>query len=194
MPAIDTPRADEFLALIRERLPDKTYKHCVSVARFMRDHAEVAGIADEQAVTAGLLHDSCKAMTEDELLAHARDLGMDTDLLQKSPHTIWHGPISAQECRTQWKIADDAICDAVEWHTTGRPNWTNLGLALYLADFSEPRRKHPEAERARDILDAEGFAAAVKYVVRAKTDHVARKFTLDPATRAFRHWVEEEWP
>ncbi len=194
MPAFDTPRADEFLALIRERLPDKTYKHCVSVARFMRDHAHEAGITQEQAVTAGLLHDSCKAMNEDELLEFALELGMDTVRLREMTHTIWHGPISAQECRTRLYIADEAVCDAIEWHTTGRPAWTNLGLALYLADYSEPRRKHPEAERARDILDTEGFAAAVKYVAKAKTDHVARKHTLDPATLEFRRWVETEWP
>jgi HD superfamily phosphohydrolase YqeK len=64
---------------------------------------------------------------------------------------------------------------------------------LYLADFSEPRRTRPEAERARNILDAEGFVPAVKYVVRTKIDHVARKYALDASTREFRRWVELEW-
>ena len=72
-------RADEFLDLLRRRVRDKTYDHCVSVARTMLGMADRAGIRPEQAVTAGLLHDLCKAMKPEELAAAAMEYGITED-------------------------------------------------------------------------------------------------------------------
>lgn len=192
--AFNTPRAAEFLALIERRLPEKTRKHSESVAAFMRDCADAAGITREQAVTAGLLHDLCKPMTRGELLEAAHEYGMDLDALERMPHTIWHGPVAAEECRQRLGIANEAVCDAIAWHTTGRPDWQRVGLALYLADFAEPRRTHPDSAEARRILAGKGFQAAVRYVAEKKIAHVAGKHGLDPTTIAFRDWIRASWP
>ena len=90
-------------------------------------------------------------------------------------------------------VADDDVYEAIFWHTTGRPNWNNVGLALYVADFSEPLRKIPEAVEARKRLQERGFAETVRYVTAQKQAYVARKFSLDPVTKAFGRWVESEF-
>ena len=63
-----TARADEYLERLRERLPNKTLRHVRGVAEMMLRVHEEAGISEEQAVAAGLLHDYCKAMKPAALL------------------------------------------------------------------------------------------------------------------------------
>lgn len=188
MPALQTPRTEEFLTLLRNRLPDKTMKHCVSVAEHMLSYADDAGITQEQAVTAGLLHDLCKPMKHDELIATARRYGIRDHL---DTPTLLHGPVAAHQCREKLGITDEEVCDAIYWHTTGRADWNAVGLALYLADFSEPLRAIAQAAQARRLLIADGFESALGYTVAAKVQYVREHYAPDAATEAFAQWVSE---
>ena len=187
----DTPRAEEFLAMLRERLPEKTYDHVVSVTEYMLTFCEQAKITREQAVNAGLLHDVCKAMKKDELLRKAGEFGV-TQFLDEP--NLLHGPVGAEECRRNLGIDDDDVLDAIRFHTTGRGGWNRVGCALYVADFSEPLRTHPEAPEARHIMHEDGFVAALQYVVNEKTRHVRERYTLDQNSDDFSQWVAREFP
>ena len=185
-------RADEFLALLGARLPDKTLNHSISVAEFLRSFSDAAGITDEQATTAGLLHDLCKAMQADELLAGARTHGLELTPLQREKPTLLHGPMAAEECRGDLGIDDEAVIEAIRWHTTGRPEWGRVGLALYVADFAEPLRTIPEAAEARTVLGEKGFDAAVRFVADRKLAYVRERFTPDPMSEAFADWLAQK--
>ena len=193
MGSLPTARADEFTELLSRRLPKKTYDHCVSVAEFMVSYSDAAGITEEQAVTAGLLHDLCKAMKGPALLDAVEKRGIEVPDLHRKKTTLLHGPVAAAECQNDLGVTDDDVYEAIFWHTTGRPNWNNVGLALYVADFSEPLRTIPEAVEARKRLEERGFGETVRYVTAQKQAYVARKFSLDPVTKAFGGWVESEF-
>lgn len=184
-----TARASEFLALLGERLPKKTLNHCISVAEFMRSFADAAGITEEQATTAGLLHDLCKAMQADELLAGARGYGLELTPLQLEKPTLLHGPLAAEECRAALGIEDEDVIEAIRWHTTGRPDWGRVGLALYVADFAEPLRTMSEAAEARALLREKGFDVAVRFVADRKLAYVRERFTPGPMSEAFAEWL-----
>ena len=186
----DTPRADEYLALLRDRLPDKTFEHVKSVTRLMLTFYDDAGCTREQAITAGLLHDLCKAMKKEELAKHAHSFGITEHL--DNPNLL-HGPAAAAECRHTLGITDEDVLEAIQYHTTGHAGWSSVGNALYFADFAEPRRKLPAAETARDMLCQEGFRVALRYVTEQKVEHVRAKHGLDPETRAFADWVASEF-
>ena len=183
-------RADEFLDLLRRRVRDKTYDHCVSVARTMLGMADRAGIRPEQAVTAGLLHDLCKAMKPEELAAAALEYGITEDL--DSPNLL-HGPVAAEECRRSLGIEDEDVLDAIRRHTTGRAGWARVGQAIYVADFSEPLRAHAGAAEARAILARAGFEAALLYVIDRKLKHVKKRHRLHPNSEEFARWAEGEF-
>lgn len=187
----DTPRADEFLALIRERLPEKTYKHTLSVAQTALGAAESAGISPEQAVTAGLLHDLCKPLKPDALAEKAKRYGI-TQYLDVP--NLLHGPVAAEEASRDLGVRDEEVVDAIRWHTTGRAEWGRVGQVLFFADFSEPRRPHPQSAEARRILAEQGFDAALRYVVTEKFHHVKKKFAPDPNAQAFEAWVKRRYP
>ncbi len=190
-PRFDTPRAAEFLVLARERLPEKTYRHTVSVAQMMLAAAPAAGIAPEQAVTAGLLHDLCKAMKPEALAERAKAYGI-THFLDVP--SLLHGPVAAEECRRELGVRDEEVIDAIRWHTTGRAGWGRVGQALFYADFSEPRRPHRQAAEARRILAERGFDAALRYTVEQKFHYVKAKFALDANSLAFEDWVKRQIP
>lgn len=184
----DLPRSEEYLALLQARLPDKTYSHVCSVARTMLAFHEAAGISREQAITAGLLHDCCKAYPKDVLTRRAKELGINEHL--DNPNLL-HGPVAAAECRAELGISDEDVLEAIHYHTTGHAGWSNVGNALYIADFAEPNRTLPQAAIARKMLDTHGFDATLKYVTEQKVTQVRSKFPVDSETQAFADWVAQ---
>ncbi|MBX7257857.1 MAG: HD domain-containing protein [Candidatus Hydrogenedentes bacterium] len=193
MLTLSIARADEYLELLRERLPDHTLRHCVSVAGLMQHLAPLLGISLEGAVTAGLLHDSCKAMKKDELLARANKYGIELTEVHRARPQLLHGPVAAEECRRKFDLQSPDLYEAIYWHTTGKPGLNRMGQALYFADFSEPYRVHEEAAMARAILDAQGFDAALKFVAEAKLGILGKKGReIDPVTESFCSWLDGE--
>jgi len=191
-PLLQTDRAEEFVRLLRKRLRGKTVNHSISAARFMASYATKAGITPDQAVTTGLLHDLCKDMAGDALIAAAEGYGIEVSAIQRLKPKLLHGPVAAEECRRSHLVDDEAVYEAIYWHTTGRPGFGKVGLALYLADFAEPLRKIPEAAEARSMLDAEGFHKALLFASKAKLDHLHTKGVHDPTTGRFQAWLERE--
>ena len=184
------PRAEEFLELLRERLPEKTYDHCVSVAKTMLACADEAQITAEQAVEAGLLHDLCKATKPSELAEAASQYGIREHL--DNPNLL-HGPVAAEECCRKLGIEDGDVLDAIQCHTTGRAGWSRVGLAIFLADFSEPLRTHEGSAEARDILARDGFIPALRFAISQKLEHVKKHHTVDSNSLAFAEWFESEF-
>lgn len=183
------PRADEYLALLTERLPTKTLRHVQSVATLMMRIADEAGISEEQAVTAGLLHDSCKAYSKEELREKALGYGLTEHL--DNPNLL-HGPAAAAECRFDLGIQDEAVLEAIAYHTTAKGDWNPVGCALYVADFAEPLRMRPEAQHARALLTNEGFSATLLYVAERRLAYVRERFGVNEDTEAFVRWVKKE--
>lgn len=192
MPVLDTPRAEEFVALLRDRLPAKTFRHSLSVAELMIWAAEKAGVDRHKAVTAGLLHDLCKAVEPAELLQRASEYGIEVNETQRLRPSLLHAPVAAEEARRVLGVDDPEIHEAIYWHSTGKPQWCRLGLALYFSDFSEPLRDFPEAEQARRIFKEKGFEAALCYVADQRLLCLQRKPHVDPTTRAFNAWLHSQ--
>jgi len=190
MPIMGTPRAKEFVKLLRERVAGKTASHCIFTAEFMSSFADQAGVTNDQAVTAGLLHDLCKGLDKAEYLACAEDYGIPVGEAQRLNPKLLHGPIAAEECRRDLGVDDEAVYEAIYWHTTGRPELGPVGRALFLADFAEPTRLFAEAVETRALLRREGFESALLYAARQKVEHVREKRHVDPMTEAFCEWLE----
>jgi predicted HD superfamily hydrolase involved in NAD metabolism len=140
-------------------------------------------------VTAALLHDACRAWDNETLLARAREYALPISPAQHAKPNLLHGPVAAEEARRDLAIDDPDIYEAIYWHTTGRPGMGRLAQALYVADFSEPNRKYPEAAIARHLLQEQGLDAALRYVAEQKSGHLAKKEIVDPATAEFLAWL-----
>jgi nicotinate-nucleotide adenylyltransferase len=185
------PRAEEFIALLRERIPEKTVAHSISAATVMNSLAGDVGISTEQACTAGLLHDCTKGMKGKELLRAAESYGLDITPSQQAKPKLLHGAVAAEECRRALGIDDPGVYDAIFWHTTGCPGLGPVGQALYFADFAEPLRSHSASAKALKLCEDRGFEVALRFVSDEKLRYIRTLAVFDPMTEAFNSWLAE---
>jgi len=50
-----------------------------------------------------------------------------------------------------YHVNDNDICNAITYHTTGRPNMSMLEKIVYVADYIEPGRKSARIPNLNDI-------------------------------------------
>lgn len=115
---------------------------------------------------AGLLHDCLR----DAPLPDLRRLTPEP--LRSIGGRLLHGPAAAARLREDG-VDDEPLLNAIAWHTTGHPDFDELGRALYIADFVEPGRRHEPARLA--VLRARMPDAAddvLREVLRARIAHL----------------------
>lgn len=59
------------------------------------------------------------------------------------PKKVIHAPLGARVAETDFGVKDKEILDAIEFHTTARPNMTELDKVVYVADKIEESRPYP---------------------------------------------------
>jgi len=183
-------RAVEFVDYIRSRVGERRYQHSISVTQVLYLIAQDLDLDPRLAVTAGLLHDSCKSFKNDAMLAEALRLGIPISDLQRARPSLLHGHVAAELCNAELGVDEPDVHEAISWHVTGRAGLGLLGKALFFADFSEPLRSHPSSARARDIFDKLGFDAALRFAAEAKLRYLESKgLLIDPEARAFHAWL-----
>lgn len=138
------------------------------VADLMGEWADRLGLdAAERTrwVAAGRLHDVL------------RDAGSDTlaewlpESFRDLPEPFHHGPAAAHRLQVEG-VTDDAVLEAIRYHTLGHDRLGRIGRALIAADFLEPGRKAMAdwREERRSRMPRE-LDDVLKDVVRAKLTH-----------------------
>ncbi len=140
-------------ALLRARLPEKRYKHCLGVAKTAVYLAEKYGADPQKAKIAGLLHDITKNMTDDEQITFCEKRRISlTDADLDSPQVI-HAITAEYLVKYKIFINDPEILSAIRYHTTGRKNMSLLEKIIYVADFIEPTRNYSDVGYYRALAD-----------------------------------------
>ena len=55
--------------------------------------------------------------------------------------SIWHSFVGKIVAREKYGIIDDRILNAICYHTTGRPNMTNLEKIIFISDYVEEKTR-----------------------------------------------------
>lgn len=178
----DRPLVDDALLArieddVRKRLAGRRHRlaHVLSVADFAAELAWTYGVDLSLARAAGLLHDWDKALSNEEVVAVARalgvDLGVDLDLVQP----LLHGITAALTLPERYPELPPEVWRAVRLHTLGSATMEALDMVVFVADGIEPLRPAtPGIERVRglvgevgiDELYWESFRSGVEYVIR----------------------------
>lgn len=159
------------------------YAHMARVAELLERWARALGLSKSDRkrwVAAGYLHDAVKTVPAAELV------GVVPRDLRGLPGAILHGPAAAQLLKKDG-VEDEELLLAIRYHTLGHPELSDIGRALYAADFLEPgRRIRPrwrEGLRARMPAELDEVA---REIVRARIHHLLRKDRpVQPETFAF---------
>lgn len=149
----------KYEAEIEERIGEKRFLHTLRVRDIAIELAKIHDVDLEKAEVAGFLHDCAKIRDEKKLIKEAkkRELLL-TDEMKKAPQII-HSHLGALLAKELYKIEDQDILNAISYHTTGRPNMSDLEKIIFLADYIEPMRNFDGVEKARQLAKKDLDAA-----------------------------------
>jgi len=100
-------------------------------------------VSEDEAREAAILHDITKNLDKD---AHAKIIDKyvaETDEIERINDKLLHSKTGALLAKYEFNV-NDAVMNAILWHTTGKPNMTPLEMIIYIADYIEPNRKYDE--------------------------------------------------
>ena len=109
------------------------------------------GADETKARIAALLHDCTKKLDLDAQLALCKKYGITLDALEQKALKLLHSKTGAAIACSVFGVEDD-VCDAIFYHTTGKPDMTLLEKIIYLADYIEPTRDFPGVEELRKTV------------------------------------------
>lgn len=106
---------------------------------------------ETQARIAALLHDCTKKLDMAQQLALCERYGIMLDELEQRALKLLHSKTGAAIARDVFGV-EDAVYDAILYHTTGKPDMTRLEKIIYLADYIEPTRDFPGVDELRKTV------------------------------------------
>ena len=112
----------------------------------------------ELAAEAAILHDITKRCTKDQQLQYCEKYGIINDNSELENKSLLHAKTGAALARDLFGV-DDAVYEAIRWHTTGKPDMTRFEKILYLADYIEPTRDFEGIEELRALAYEDRDAA-----------------------------------
>lgn len=149
---------ERFRALTRHR-----QEHSERVAEVMRTLADRHHFDQDRAQFAGWAHDLAREMSRPELLEAAGRLGLPIGAAERAEPLLLHGPVAAAWVAEAGR-GDEAVLEAIRYHTTGGQGLSPLAKALFIADGVEPGRQYPARpslyQRALTQLD-DGYCAVL---------------------------------
>ena len=113
--------------------------------------AQSYGADVEKARRAALLHDCTKRLSLQEQLEICERYGVEVDELEKTSPNLLHSKTGAAIAQHVYGECQE-VCEAIKWHTTGKPHMTLLEKILYIADYIEPTRAFPGVDTLRKAV------------------------------------------
>lgn len=153
---------DSFKNVLREKLDDYRYNHCICVADKARELALKYGADENKAYLAGLLHDITKNLPPEEHLKIFERFGIILTDVEKNARKLWHGISGAAYVKGCLFVDDPEIYDAIRYHTTAKANMSLLTEIIYIADFISADRTYKDVDVMRSLADI-SLDKAVKY-------------------------------
>jgi nicotinate-nucleotide adenylyltransferase len=131
--------------MARSMLSPARFLHSRNVALLVRDICRQFGLDPQAGYLAGIAHDMCKSLPEEELLRLTKRDGRPVSQLEKKKPSLLHARAGAVLLRERFGVEDRDILDAIRLHTLADPEMGPLAKAVYIADKIEISREHVNA-------------------------------------------------
>ncbi len=172
-----------------EQLPDWLRSHVERVVVEGRRLAHRYALAEDELNLARVEaacwgHDLYRAHEPGKLLALADELGLPISAVQRAAPILLHGPVAAARAERDWGIDDEAVLEAIRWHTTARPGMSAVATTVFLADKIEPDKvaADPGLAPVRALADRNPEAALLAFLERRLQGQIAAGQVIDPAS------------
>lgn len=146
-----------------KELDGKRFWHTIGVAHTAATLAMRYDVDMDTAYVAGLLHDCAKCISDKKKLSICKKNGIAVTETEQMNPSLLHAKVGAFLAKDKYHIDDISIIDAITYHTTGRPNMTDLEQIIYIADYIEPgRNKASHLDEIRHLAFIDKEKALIK--------------------------------
>ncbi|MDP2234494.1 MAG: bis(5'-nucleosyl)-tetraphosphatase (symmetrical) YqeK [Actinomycetota bacterium] len=189
-----TTTRESALEALTGRVSPRSADHCRAVAKAAEELARRHGVDPDEAWLAGLLHDWARDESPDELFAQAARLGLEMAPIDHDVPYLLHARVGRAQLSSAMTDLSPAVLDAIERHTVGSPEMTDLDMCVYVADMIEPARRFDGVDALREAaatlslfdLYARAYAASLAHLL------TARKYIHPASLQAWNAIVAEE--
>lgn len=141
---------------LEKKLMPERFQHTLGVMYTCGSLAMRYGCDIEKALTAGLLHDCAKCISNEKKIKICKKNGIEISKSEYDNPFLLHAKVGAFLAYEKYGVKDEEILSAIRYHTTGTPNMTLLEKITYIADYIEPwRNKAPNLETVRELAFAD---------------------------------------
>lgn len=126
---------------MEKTLDPKRFEHTLGVTYTAAALAMCHEADVQKAQIAGLLHDCAKCMDNEKKLAICQKHKIEINEIEKQNPFLLHAKVGSYIAEKKFGISDPDILHAILYHTTGRPEMSDLEKIVYIADYIEPGRK-----------------------------------------------------
>lgn len=170
---MDFEKAEKFIS---KRLNDKRLEHSKRVAKLAVFLAEKHRVSKTKAYIAGLFHDLAKNLEKERVFKILDKIGNQEKILREN-YKLAHGEIAAYLLKTDFKLYDEDVLNAIRYHTYGRKNMCKLEKIIYIADATEPLHDYKNIDRIRKLSITDLDRAVYEYAV-INTSSLLKKAVL----------------
>ena len=137
---------------LKRDLDKERYDHTIGVMYTAGCLAMRYGSDMERALTAGLLHDCAKCISNEEKITLCQKYHLDISEAEYVNPGLLHAKLGAFLAWKKYHVEDIEILRSISSHTTGRPQMSLLDKIIYIADYIEPGRDEaPNLAEVRDL-------------------------------------------
>ena len=147
-------------------------EHCRETAIYASGEGETMALSKTMFL-AGLLHDICKEMPDDQQRALVEESGYTVCREELETRSLLHGIAGAYFIKKEFGIEDIDILNSIRFHTVGRAGMSRLEEIVYIGDLISAERDYKDVDKMRKLaytdLNAamlEAFAFSMKSVIK----------------------------
>ncbi len=168
---------------LKAKLSAKRYQHSLNVADECRKLAEKYGEDPEKAYFAGLLHDICKELPDEEQRALVEESGFAVCREELETRSLLHGIAGAYFVKKEFGVEDIDIINSIRFHTVGRAGMSRLEEIVYLGDLVSAERDYKDVDKMRKLVYTD-LDEAMLYAIEFSMRSVMKKGGVIPICTA----------
>ncbi|WP_413380106.1 bis(5'-nucleosyl)-tetraphosphatase (symmetrical) YqeK [Alkalihalobacillus sp. 1P02AB] len=174
---------EKALELVEPHLTAHRYKHTLGVMHTAVALAKKFGVNQKKAEIAAIFHDYAKFRDKNEMRDLVKEKLHWPSILHYGDELL-HAPCGAYYVKSEVGICDQEILDAIAYHTTGKPEMTDLEKVVFLADYIEPGRQFKGVDEVRKIAETDLDEAIIQSLENTITFLMKRRQLIFPDTLA----------
>jgi predicted HD superfamily hydrolase involved in NAD metabolism len=167
----------ELAKRVQAQVTPERFAHILRVAQLAQAIAKANQLSTDKAYLAGMLHDTARDFSDDQLAA----LTPPAHPIEQAHPLALHGR-AGRKIAEKWGIDDAEVLEAIEGHVYGVMPNQHIGMAVYVADVSEPGREFNQD--IRELALAGKLLEAYRQAVVRKAEYLKSKgIELHPRTK-----------